>query len=73
LLFGRVRKIELRHRVDGERDTQKKRCYYVDDSADHRIEICDLVVQFEVSTREGFEADAIGGLDIAIGGEVRPP
>jgi hypothetical protein len=30
-------------------------------------------VQFEVSTREGFEADAIGGLDIAMGGEVRPP
>jgi hypothetical protein len=44
----------------------------IDDGGDHRIEIRDLVMQFEVSTSEGFEGDAIGRLHITIGNQVGP-
>ena len=33
---------------------------FVDDGGDHRVEICDLVMQLEVTAGEGFEGDAIG-------------
>jgi hypothetical protein len=35
---------------------------FVDDSGDHRIQVGDLVVQFEVTPGEGFEANAIGAI-----------
>ena len=41
---------------------------FVDDGGDHRVEICDLVMQLEVTAGEGFEADAIGEIHVAIGG-----
>ena len=45
----------------------------IDDGGDHRIEICDLVMQFDVSTSEGFEGDAIGHLHITISSQAGPP
>ena len=33
---------------------------FVDDCGDHRVEICDLVMQLEVTAAEEFEGDAIG-------------
>src|ERR1700749_4231524 len=45
----------------------------IDDGGDPRIEIRDLVMQFEVTASKGFEADAIGGIHIAIGGKIGPP
>ena len=45
----------------------------VDDGDNHRVEIRDLIMQFEVSAGQGFEADAIGRLHVAISGKVRPP
>ena len=52
---------------------EKIGCEVIDDGADHGIEVGDFVVQFEVSPRERFQADPVGGVDIAIGGEVRSP
>ena len=34
----------------------------IDDGGDYRIEICDLIMQFEVTAGQGLEADAIGGI-----------
>jgi hypothetical protein len=52
------------HEVGGE---------LIDDGADHRVEVRDLVMQFEVSAGEGLETDTVGGFHIAIGAQVRPP
>ena len=41
-----------------------------DDGCDYRIEIRDLVVQFEVTAGEGFEGDAIDRIQVAIGGKI---
>src|SRR3984957_11678628 len=46
---------------------------FVDDGGDHRVEICDLVMQLEVTAGEGFEADAIGRIHVAIGGKIGSP
>src|SRR5580704_15188214 len=35
-----------------------------------RVEICDLVMQLEVTAGEGFEGDAIGRIQVAIGGKI---
>ena len=32
------------------------------DGSDHHIEICDLIMQFEVTAGQRLEADAIGGI-----------
>ena len=37
----------------------------LDDGADHRVEIGDLVMQFEIAAGKRFEADPIGGFHIA--------
>src|ERR1700722_20258290 len=42
----------------------------VDNGRDHRIQVRDLVMQFEVSASKGFEADAIGGIQVAICGQI---
>ena len=46
---------------------------FVDDDGDHAVEIGDLVVQFEITTGQRFEADPICRLDFPIGGQVGPP
>src|SRR5271154_6020681 len=46
---------------------------FVDDGGDHRVEICDLVMQLEVTAGEGFETDAIGRIQVAIGGKIGSP
>src|SRR6516225_10306483 len=45
----------------------------VDNGGDHYIQVRDLVMQFEVTASKGFEADAIGGIQGAICGQVRAP
>ena len=45
----------------------------VDDGGDHRIEICDLIMQFEVTAGQRLEADAIGGIQVAISGKIGSP
>lgn len=45
----------------------------LDDGSNHHVEIGDLVMEFKISSTERFEADAIGGLHIAIGCQIRPP
>ena len=46
---------------------------FVDDGGDHRIEVRDLVMQFEVTAGQRLEADAIGGIQVAIGGQIGSP
>ena len=46
---------------------------FVDDCGDHRVEICDLVMQLEVTAAEEFEGDAIGRIQVAIGGKIGSP
>jgi hypothetical protein len=46
---------------------------FVDDGCDHRVQVRDLVMQFEVTAGEGFEADAIGRIQVAIGGKIGSP
>ena len=45
----------------------------VDDGCDHHIQVRDLVMQFEVTAAEGSKADAIGGIQVAICGQIRTP
>src|SRR6201987_1405432 len=45
----------------------------IDDGGDHRVEIRDVVMQFEATAGKGSEADPIGGIQISIGGKVGPP
>jgi hypothetical protein len=40
---------------------------FMDDGGDHRVEICDLVMQLEVTAGGGFETDAIGRIQVASG------
>ena len=51
----------------------KVRRQLIDDGGDHHIEIRNLVVQLKVTSGEQFEADAIGGIQIAICCQIRPP
>jgi hypothetical protein len=44
-----------------------------DDGGDHRIEIRDLIMQFEATAGQGLEADAIGGFHVAISSKIGPP
>jgi hypothetical protein len=44
----------------------------VDEGDDHRIQVRDLVMQFEV-TASGFEADAVGLFQVAICGQIWSP
>ena len=46
---------------------------FVDDGPDHRVEIGDLVVQFQRAAGSGCEADPVSGFDIAIARQVWPP
>lgn len=41
-------------------------CEFIDDGADHGIEVGDFVVQFEIAASQRLEGDAIGSLDVAI-------
>ena len=45
----------------------------VDDGGDHHIGIRDLIMQFEVTAGERLEADAIGGIQVAISGKIGSP
>ena len=45
----------------------------VDDGGDHRVEIPKLVVQLEVASSEGFEADKISGVQLTIGCQIGAP
>ena len=42
-------------------------------AADHRVEVCDLVVQFEIAASKRLEADPVGRFHIAIGRQIRSP
>jgi len=46
---------------------------FIDDGADHDIEVGDLVVQFEIAASERLEGNPIGSFHVAIGSQVRPP
>ena len=47
---------------------------FVDDGGDHRVEICDLVMQLEVTAAEGLGRPIlIGGIQVAIGGKIGSP
>ena len=46
---------------------------FVDDGADHRVEVGDLVMQFEIAASERLEADPVGRFHVAIGRQIRPP
>jgi hypothetical protein len=43
----------------------------VDNGGDHYIQVRDLAMQFEVTASKGFEADAIGGIQVAICCQIR--
>ena len=43
---------------------------FVDDSGDHHVEICDLIVQLEVTAGQRLEADAIRRIQVAISGKI---
>jgi hypothetical protein len=45
----------------------------VDNGCDHRVQVRDLVMQFEVAAGQRLEADTIGGLQVAICGQIGPP
>jgi hypothetical protein len=45
----------------------------VDNGCDHHIQVRDLVMQLEVAASKGFEADAIGGIQVAICRQIRAP
>jgi hypothetical protein len=45
----------------------------VDNRCDHRIHVGDPVMPFEVTASKGFEADAIGGIQVAVCGQIRAP
>ena len=53
-----------RHEFGGE---------FVDDGADHGVEIGNLVMQLQVPPRQGLQADPISRLDIAVARQVRAP
>jgi hypothetical protein len=49
------------------------RSEFLDDGADHRVEVADLVVQLDKAAGERLETDPIRGLHVAICAEIRPP
>ena len=53
----------------GRRDSAQ----LADDGGDHCIQVGDLIVQFEVAASQRLEADAIGGIQIPIRGQIWAP
>ncbi len=55
-------RFDLANRIAGDELLRR----LIDDGGDHRIEIRDLIMQFEVTAGQGLEADAIGGFQVAM-------
>src|SRR6202021_1303755 len=72
IVAGRKEKLggsDVADRIAGH----KVRRQLVDNGGDHYIQVRDLVMQFEVTASKGFEADAIGGIQVAICCQIRAP
>jgi hypothetical protein len=64
-----LRSSDVADRIAGD----EVRRQLIDDGDDHYIEIRDLVMQFQVTASQGLEPDAIGGIQVAIGGKIGSP
>ena len=64
-----LRSSDIADRITGD----EIRRQLADDGGDHGIQVRDLIVQFEVAASQRLEADAIGGIQVPIRGQIWAP